>query len=215
MPQIELVVKGLTNMRKFITPSFILLCTTANADWHLPDERYIPGYYAVTNVAPDDVLNVRAEPRGSSPKLGSIAFNTEIVEIVSTNSAGSWGMVRMGEHMGWTSMRYLRPTRVTTFGGTNIPIGLRCFLEEPFVTYTFGAGVIIESRLGSAEQNFPIVEIIPNDTQYKIYFEESDIIRNISITMDAKGTSTMADVLFLWSFSIDGSNLGTAGCTLF
>jgi len=202
-------------MRKLITLSLIIFCTPANADWRLPDERYVEGYYAVSNVAPDDVLNVREEPRGSSPKLGSLAFNKDIVEIVATNSAGSWGMVRMGERMGWTSMRYLRPTRVTTFGGTNIPIGLSCFSEEPFVTYTFGAGVIVESRLGSAEQHFPIVEIIPNDTQYKIYFEESDIIRSISITMDAKGTSTMADVSFLWSFSIDGSNLGTAGCTLF
>ena len=194
----------------------LVICSVlaANADWRVPDERYVQGYYTVSNVAPDDVLNVREEPRGSSPKLGSLAFNKDIVEIVSMNSAGSWGMVRMGEHMGWTSMRYLRPTRVTTFGGTNIPIGLRCFLEEPFVTYTFGAGVIIESRLGSAEQHFTIVEIIPNETHYKIYFEASDIVRSMNLTMDAKGTSTMADVSFLWSFSIDGSNLGTAGCTL-
>ena len=184
-------------MRKFITLSWIILCSPANADWRVPDERYVQGYYTISNVAPDDVLNVREEPRGSSPKLGSLAFNKDIVEIVSKNAAGSWGMVRMGEHMGWTSMRYLRPTRVTTFGGTNIPIGLRCFLEEPFVAYTFGAGVIIESRLGSAEQHFPIIEIIPNDTQYKIYFEESDIIRHMSLTIDAKGTSTMADVSFL------------------
>jgi len=201
-------------MRKLITLSWIILCSPANADWRVPDERYVQGYYAVSNVAPNDVLNVREEPRGSSPKLGSLAFNKDIVEIVSTNAAGSWGMVRMGEHMGWTSMRYLRPTRVTTFGGTNIPIGLRCFLEEPFVTYTFGAGVMIENKPGTAKRHMPIVEIVLNDTQYKIYFEESDIIRNISITMDANGTSTMADVSFLWSFSIDGSNLGTAGCTL-
>ena len=201
-------------MRKLITLSLIIFCTPANADWRLPDERYVHGYYSVSNVAPDDVLNVREEPRGSSPKLGSLAFNKDIVEIVSTNSAGSWGMVRMGEHMGWTSMRYLSPTRVTTFGGTNIPIGLRCFLEEPFVTYTFGAGVMIENKLGSAERYFPVIEIIPNDTQYKVYFEESNIIRHISLTMDAKGSSTMADVSLLWSFSIDGSNLGTAGCTL-
>ena len=201
-------------MRNFITLSWIILCSPATADWRVPDERYVEGYYAVSNVAPDDVLNVREEPRGSSPKLGSLAFNKDIVEIVTTNSAGSWGMVRMGEHMGWTSMRYLRPTRVTTFGGTNIPIGLRCFLEEPFVTYTFGAGVMIENKPGSAEQYFPVIEIIPNDTQYKVYFEESNIIRHISLTMDAKGSSTMADVSLLWSFSIDGSNLGTAGCTL-
>ena len=120
----------------------------------------------------------------------------------------------MGEHMGWTNMRYLRPTQVTTFEGTNIPIGLRCFLEEPFVTYTVGAGVMFENKPGSDERHFPMIEIIPKDTQYKIYFEESDIIRNINLTMDAKGTSKMADVSLLWSFSIDGSNLETAGCTL-
>ena len=202
-------------MRNFITLSLIILCSPANADWRLPDERYVQGYYAVYNVAPDDVLNVREEPRGSSPKLGSLAFNKDIVEIVSTNSASSWGMLRMGENMGWTSMRFLRPTRITTFGGTDIPIGLRCFLEEPFVIYTFGAGVMIENKPGSAERHFPIVEIIPKDTQYKIYFEENDIIRNISLTMDGKGTSTMADVSFLCSFSVDGSNLGTAGCSLY
>jgi hypothetical protein len=88
-------------------------------------------------------------------------------------------------------------------------------LEEPFVIYTFGAGVMIENKPGSAERHFPIVEIIPKDTQYKIYFEENDITRNISLTMDGEGTSTMADVSFLWSFSVDGSNLGTAGCSLY
>jgi len=201
-------------MRKFITLSLIILCSPANADWRMPDERYVQGYYAVSNVAPDDVLNLREEPRGSSPKLGSLAFNKDIVEIVSSNSAGSWGMVRMGEHMGWTSMRFLRPTRITTFGGTDIPIGLRCLSEEPFVTYTLGAGVIIESRLGSAKRHFPILEIVPSDTQYRIYFEELDVVRNISLTLDGKGKSKMADVTYLWSFDIDGSNLGTAGCTL-
>jgi hypothetical protein len=85
-------------MRNFITLSLIILCSPANADWRLPDERYVQGYYAVHNVAPDDVLNVREEPRGSSPKLGSLAFNKDIVEIVSTNSASSWGMLRMGEY---------------------------------------------------------------------------------------------------------------------
>jgi hypothetical protein len=201
-------------MRNFITLSWIILCSPATADWRVPDERYVQGYYAVSNVAPDDVLNVREEPRGSSQKLGSLAFNKDIVEIVSTNSAGSWGMVRMGEHMGWTSMRYLRPTRVTTFEGTNIPIGLRCFLEEPFVTYTFGAGVMIENKPGTTKRHMPIVEIVPNDTLYKVYFEASDIVRNMNFTMDPKGTSTMADVSFFWSFSNDGSNLGTAGCAL-
>lgn len=111
-------------------------------------------------------------------------------------------------------MRYLRPTRVTTFGGTNIPIGLRCFLEEPFVTYTFGAGVMIENKPGTVKRHVPIVEIVPNDTLYKVYFGASDIVRNMNLTMGPNGTSTMANVSFLWSFSIDGSNLGTAGCAL-
>lgn len=197
-----------------ITIVLLFVSNTAFADWRLPDERYVPGYYAVTNVAPDDVLNVRAETRGSSPKLGSFAFNNEIVEIVSTNSARSWGKVRMGEHMGWISMRYLRPTRITTFGGTNIPMGLRCFLEEPFVTYTFGAGVIIENRQGYAEQNFPILEIISNNTRYKIYYEDRETIRNISLILDGNGASSMADVSYLWSFNIDGSSPRTAGCAL-
>ena len=88
-------------------------------------------------------------------------------------------------------MRYLRPTRVTTFGGTNIPIGLRCFLEEPFVTYTFGAGVIIESRLGSAEQHFPIVD---HSRQHSV----QDLLRRRAISYGiwfnhgCQGTSTMA-----------------------
>ena len=170
-------------MRNFITLPLIILCSPATADWRVPDERYVQGYYAVSNVAPDDVLNVREEPRGSSPKLGSLEFNKDIVEIVSTNAAGSGGMVRMGEHMGWTSMRYLRPTQVTTFGGTNIPIGLRCFLEEPFVTYTFGAGVMIENKPGIAKRHMPIVEIVPSDTLYKIYFEASDTVRNMNLNL--------------------------------
>lgn len=185
-----------------------------HADWRLPDERYVQGYYTVFNVAPDDVLNIREEPRGSSPKVGSLAYNSEIVEVVSKNFSNSWGKVRVGEQMGWTSMRYLRSTRVTTFGETEIPIGLRCFWEEPFVSYTFGAGVIIKNTPGQSGQSFQILEIISNNTDYKVYFKDRDTVRNISLALDGQGTSTMADVSFLWSFNIDGSKVGTAGCTL-
>ena len=47
------------------------MSNAVDADWRLPDERYVPGYYSVFNVAPDDVLNIRAEPRGSSQKLAA------------------------------------------------------------------------------------------------------------------------------------------------
>ena len=82
------------------------------------------------------------------------------------------------------------------------------------MTYTFGAGVMIENKSGTTKRHMPIVEIVPNDTLYKVYFGASDIVRNMNLTMGPKGTSTMANVSFLWSFSIDGSNLGTAGCAL-
>ena len=190
------------------------MSNAADADWRLPDERYVPGYYSVFNVAPDDVLNIRAEPRGSSPKVGSLAYNSEIVEIVGTNSANSWGKINVVENMGWTSMKYLRPTKITTFGGTNIPIGLKCLLEEPFDSYTFGAGVIIEKTQWGAQRNVPIVEIFSNDIHYTIYFSDGEKLRHIIITLDSKGTSSMVNNDYLWSFTIDGSRINTAGCTL-
>ncbi|MGR3435008.1 MAG: hypothetical protein ACU0CO_09000 [Shimia sp.] len=90
----------------------------------------LPGLHAVTGVASDDVLNIRAEPRGSADRLGAFAPFADGIEVVRTTRDGTWGRVRVpgSDAMGWASMRYLTPTGPDGFA---LP-ALSCGGTEPF-----------------------------------------------------------------------------------
>ncbi|SDD66134.1 COG3650 family protein [Ruegeria marina] len=98
----------------------------------------VPALYDVTGVAFNDVLNMRAEPSGSSEKLGELAHDATGVEVVDLTLDGTWGRVNAGEGSGWVAMRYLarRPDHPTLW----MTPRLACFGTEPFWSLTIDQG---------------------------------------------------------------------------
>jgi len=97
-----------------------------------------PMLYDVTGVAPNDELNIRAEPQASSLRLGALAYNARNIEIVRTDTKGRWGLLNWGETTGWVSMRYLRD-RPDPLGFLPAKT-VRCFGTEPFWSLTIHQG---------------------------------------------------------------------------
>ncbi|KUF10669.1 COG3650 family protein [Pseudoponticoccus marisrubri] len=87
----------------------------------------LPALYDVTDVASDDILNVRNRPSASSTVIGTLAFDARGVEVVETQD--NWGRVNVDGVSGWASMRFL-----SRQPDSDLPHALRfdCFGTEPF-----------------------------------------------------------------------------------
>ena len=170
------------------------------SDWRIVERRSVDGYFEVTGVASNDVLNIRAEPSGSSAKLGFLEHDDKVVEITALSRTGRWGHVRAGERMGWVSMRFLRPATLTTYGNTKIPLGLECFLTEPFDRYTFGAGHIKFSSQNGSTEILPIKNVLLKGADYTILYERMGATKALTISHQLAGDG-MSDLNFPWSFS--------------
>ncbi|MBE9636735.1 COG3650 family protein [Salipiger mangrovisoli] len=97
----------------------------------------LPAFYAVTGVAADDVLNIRAAPDSGADLLGTLAPDAIDIQVSALNDAGTWGRITTGEGVGWVSMSFLAPEEN---GSLPQVAGLRCFGTEPFWTYEVRQG---------------------------------------------------------------------------
>lgn len=88
-----------------------------------------PALYDVTNVATDDVLNVREAPDADSPIVGTIPPRA-VIEVIRTNESQTWALVNINEGSGWASLRYLsrRPNQTDGL----YPDIRSCWGTEPF-----------------------------------------------------------------------------------
>ncbi|WP_417586801.1 SH3 domain-containing protein [Pararhodobacter oceanensis] len=92
-----------------------------------------PAVHRVTDVANHDVLNIRAEPSARADIVGSFGPYETGIEVVGLSPDRRWGLVRSGEGVGWSSMRYLTPQRTGSWqDGTQ---HLTCFGTEPFWSF--------------------------------------------------------------------------------
>ncbi|WP_226624830.1 COG3650 family protein [Alloyangia pacifica] len=117
-------------MRYLVTLAIFALATPVAA-------QDLPAFYAVSGVAADDVLNIRAAPDPEATRLGSLTPSARGVEVSALNDDGTWGRIPMGEGVGWVSMAYLAPE---DNGGLPQVEGLRCFGTEPFWSYEVRQG---------------------------------------------------------------------------
>ncbi|WP_204112668.1 SH3 domain-containing protein [Shimia biformata] len=90
----------------------------------------LPGLFRVTDVAPNDVLNIRAQPDASAPIVGVLPHDATAVEVVYTDDTTKWGRVNSGETGGWVSMRFLARESDRMWSAASTP--LSCFGTEPF-----------------------------------------------------------------------------------
>lgn len=93
-----------------------------------------PSLYAVSGVAPDDVLNVRAEPDAGARKLGDFDPDAAPVEVIGVREVGGarWGRVLVGGRPGWVNMTYLQEVAFERVADSAIPAALMCTGTEPF-----------------------------------------------------------------------------------
>lgn len=88
----------------------------------------LPALFSVTDVAADDVLNIRSEPTAQAEILGEFAPGTTGVEVIKRSENGRWGLVNIDGQTGWSSLRFLTPEPDQSFP----PVTYRCFGTEPF-----------------------------------------------------------------------------------
>ncbi|WP_103335200.1 COG3650 family protein [Pseudotabrizicola formosa] len=113
--------------------------------------QVFPASYAVTGVAADDVLNIRAEPSAQAAIAGEIAPYAMNVEVLSLSPDGKWGRVGVPEGNGWVSMSYLDLTEAED--PTLVQRPLSCFGTEPFWS--------VSLYPGGAEYNSPETGAVP------------------------------------------------------
>lgn len=92
-------------------------------------EYILPTLFDVSGVAPDDVLNIRAEPNARAAIIGTLAPDATRIEVVEERRG--WARVNTGEGTGWVSARYLS-YRVDVWQPGELPPAFRCLGTEPF-----------------------------------------------------------------------------------
>lgn len=87
-----------------------------------------PARHAVTGVADDDVLNIRAAPEADAAIIGTLPPDATGVEVVAVE--GDWAVVNTGEASGYAALRFLRREAGPEWTALETP--LTCLGTEPF-----------------------------------------------------------------------------------
>lgn len=106
--------------------ALILVIGSATSAW----AQALPAFYDVTNVANDDVLNIRQAPSVSASIVGKLNYDDTSIEVVAFDEDNEWGQVNIGETAGWVSLRFLsrQPGQIED----ELPRPLLCSGTEPF-----------------------------------------------------------------------------------
>ncbi|MEM9497252.1 MAG: hypothetical protein AAGA28_04970 [Pseudomonadota bacterium] len=94
----------------------------------------LPAFYDVSDVAANDVLNVRAAPQVGAAILSTLEHDATGIEIVAQNAEGDWGQINLGEQAGWVALRFM--TRLPGQPEDQLPRPLQCAGTEPFWSLT-------------------------------------------------------------------------------
>lgn len=97
-----------------------------------------PQTFIVSDLAAGDRLAVRSAPRADAAVLGALSPGAGPVEVLSTRLTGRtrWAEIIWAEGQGWAAARFLAPLDAPKIGATRLPIGLSCFGNEPFWSFT-------------------------------------------------------------------------------
>ncbi len=117
------------------SPLFLVFAAFAFTLLLSPVKAVEPLFYVI-GVAPDDVLNVRAEPSSTAEKITSLApdaINIETTGKVQTVGDAEWREIRLEGHTGWVNAYYLHQMQVAEQQNpTLFRAPLMCSGTEPF-----------------------------------------------------------------------------------
>lgn len=120
-------------------------------------EYILPTLFDVARVAPDDVLNIRADPSARAQIIGTLAADATGIEVVHEQQG--WARINHGEGSGWVSARYL-DYRVDVWEEGALPAGWQCFGTEPFWSVTPGDGAVVLGGPDMADDARPIRAVL-------------------------------------------------------
>ena len=124
----------------------IALFSVATTAW----AEFFPYLAIVTNIAPNDHLNVRSNPNRLSVNIGSLASNTQ-VEILGIDESNQWAQIIWNKGNGWVSLRYLQTIK-RQYNADGLPLGLSCNGTEPFWDLSIDTDQTIKFNLIDQEQ---------------------------------------------------------------
>lgn len=138
---------------------FLISINTVSAD----SPFFVPYKATVQNVATGDVLNLRAEPRGTSDDLGDLN-NGDILEITALSVNQNWARILHGEADAWVSTKYV------TSRSTKPNFEFNCGGTEPFwsVEINGRASGMIRS-LGEEDVGFDVSTLTHSETDKSWY----------------------------------------------
>lgn len=125
----------------------------------------LPGLYAVSGVAADDVLNVRAAPSAGAEIVGSLAAGTRDVEVTARDASGRWGRVNSGERSGWVALRFLGPGP-PVWARPGLPPNLSCFGTEPFWSLALDSGALVFATPDAPEQSLALATVLAPENRH-------------------------------------------------
>lgn len=113
-----------------------------------------PHYAAVTGVAADDVLNLRAEPTASAPVLGTLSPGATGIEITGASADEKWLRLNVDGRTGWAAARFLKDVPMPPWWTEQVP--LACSGTEPFWSLRYAPGLFWFEMAGEAAQNLDV-----------------------------------------------------------
>ncbi len=169
-------------------------------------------FYKVVGVRKNNILNVRSSPGLKSKIIGSFAYNEALVEV--TGRFGRWLRVNLGESSGWVYSNYLQSIKLPMIAGTEIPVGLNCFGEEPFWNVILKEKQIEFQSINDGNRVYNISEI-EGLGRKTIITGMNQNGEGISVKISEQAClSSMADTHFNWRVQLtkNGSPLSGVQC---
>ena len=122
-------------------------------------EYILPTLFDVTEVAADDVLNIRAAPNANAEIIGTLAPDARHIEVVGYDDTGRWARINTEGRSGWAALRYLAyQTDVWTPG--SVPSTLHCLGTEPFWSFRLRGEEIVFSTPEAPESVMSMEQVL-------------------------------------------------------